>query len=154
MIALMKNQTLVALSSVLLVFGFCTIGRAGEIHDAVVDEDTDQVVELITKDAKLVNETNEDGETPLHLAADNGNVKIVKLLLAFGADVNGKDNDGSTPLHRAVQSSSAEVVEALLAKGADIDARNSDGNTPLKAALEREEKAKAVTELLRKAAKK
>ena len=88
-------------------------------------------------------------------AAKHGDTHRIRSLLAENAAlVHATDTDGSTPLHRAVQSSSAEVVEALLAKGADIDARNSDGNTPLKAALEREEKAKAVTELLRKATKK
>ncbi|EAX73956.1 ankyrin repeat protein, putative [Trichomonas vaginalis G3] len=44
---------------------------------------------------------NQDGETPLHLAALQDNIEIVELLLSHGADVNEKNSKGETPLHIA-----------------------------------------------------
>ena len=37
---------------------------------------------------------NEDGYTPLHLAAQSGHKRIDELLIAKGADVNAKDGIG------------------------------------------------------------
>ena len=36
--------------------------------------------------------------TPLHYAADNGNVNIIRLLLSKGADLTALDEDNQTPL--------------------------------------------------------
>ena len=42
---------------------------------------------------------NEDGCTPLHLAAGSGNLEIVKACLAHGADPSIRDSTGTTALH-------------------------------------------------------
>ena len=39
--------------------------------------------------------------TPLHEAAQTGNVEQIKRLLSSGADVNAKARGGFTPLHSA-----------------------------------------------------
>ena len=62
---------------------------------------------------------NEDGGTPLHYAAMNGNPEVVERLLELGADINAKDNDGYTPLHWASRRGHAEAVKLLLEHGAD-----------------------------------
>lgn len=35
--------------------------------------------------------------TPLHYAADTGNVSVIKLLISHGADINALDEDEQTP---------------------------------------------------------
>ena len=45
-----------------------------------------------------VNAKNNDGNTPLHVAAYYVHKEIVELLIAEDADLNAKDEDGGTPL--------------------------------------------------------
>ena len=58
-----------------------------------------------------VNAKDNDGMTPLHLAALYGHRDVAELLLASKADVNVKNNDGETPLELAWEHS--DVVELL-----------------------------------------
>jgi len=45
----------------------------------------------------MINLKNEDGRTPLMIAAAKGSVNIVKLLLQYGADVHILNNNNETP---------------------------------------------------------
>ena len=83
--------------------------------------------------AKKMNNTDsaeEDGTTPLMLAADIGDVALVKFLLDRGADVNKKDIHGRTPVFFALtsykdlnkkESSILQIVKLLTAAGADLN---------------------------------
>ena len=71
---------------------------------------------------------NDEGKTPLHIAAAFGKPKHIYTLLSAGADVMARDGYDYTPLHDAETS---EAIEILLAAGADITAQGRNGFTPL-----------------------
>ena len=52
----------------------------------------------------LLNDQDEDGDTPLHVAAYHGHERAVKYLVGLGADVNIMNNDNHTPLFSALLS--------------------------------------------------
>ena len=81
-----------------------------------------------------VDATDEEGETALMRASDEGLSGAVQLLIKHGADVNRRDEDGKTPLMFAADEGHTEVVKALIAAGADINAKDEDGESALKMA--------------------
>ena len=90
-----------------------------------------EITELLIANGANVNAKRDDGETPLHQAADNGHKEVVELLIAKGADVSAKTDNRVTPLHSAADGGQKEIVELLIAKGADVNAKRDDGETPL-----------------------
>jgi len=60
-----------------------------------------------------VNYKDVNGKTPLHVVANEGNLKVVKFLTKINADLNATDNEGNTPLTEAVKKDKNDVVEFL-----------------------------------------
>ena len=73
------------------------------------------------------------GQTPLMLAANEGDVELVHLLLEAGADVDAQDYIGRTALHSAVTGRSAKCVELVLDRAPQVSSRvtHDEGNTAL-----------------------
>ncbi|KAF5672858.1 hypothetical protein FCIRC_8292 [Fusarium circinatum] len=75
---------------------------------------------------------DQNGFTPLHLAAERDHLAIAMLLLDSSANPNARANGGRTPLHLAARYASAALVELLVDDAhADPNARTTDGRTPL-----------------------
>lgn len=76
--------------------------------------------------------TNNDGYTPLLLAARHSFKDICEFLIESGAKVDVSDKSRFTVLHYASYSGWIEMVRELVEKGCEIDAKNAfDGSTPL-----------------------
>ena len=89
-------------------------GLAGPIHDAILNENIDEV-QLQLDAGTDVNEENAIGYTPLHYAAGVGRIDILELLIEHGANINATDssNKGATPLDYAHWKGQTEVIEVL-----------------------------------------
>ncbi|CAL1298794.1 unnamed protein product [Larinioides sclopetarius] len=77
------------------------------------------------------NESDENGQTLLMIAAQQGQVAVVNELLAHGADVNAEDMDNWSALTNAAKSGFKEVVIKLLDHGAEIEHRDMGQWSPL-----------------------
>ncbi|MBN3316613.1 ANR27 protein, partial [Atractosteus spatula] len=78
-----------------------------------------------------VNSSNQDGFTPLHVAALHGHAPLVSLLTRRGANINARNGQSATPLHLACQNSHLQVVTVLLECNAKVNKKDHFGNTPL-----------------------
>ena len=74
-----------------------------------------------------VNAMDNDGWTPLILAARYKTLEMVKYLVDNGVNVNATKNDGWTPLMFAAKYGTFEMVNYLVEYGADVNAKNDDG---------------------------
>ena len=78
-----------------------------------------------------VDARNNDGTTPLAMAALTGEVETARYLGSKGADVNAQQNDRNSVLHAAAFLGRVEIAKLLLENGADPNVRNREGETPL-----------------------
>ncbi|XP_040399720.1 tonsoku-like protein [Cygnus olor] len=84
------------------------------------------------------NRRNDRGETPLHRACIEGDLRRVQLYLKQGHPLNPRDYCGWTPLHEACNHGHLEIVRLLLDRGAAVDDAGGpgcEGITPLHDAL-------------------
>jgi ankyrin repeat protein len=104
-----------------------------DIFEASALGDQHEVADLLTGDAKLVNEYSADGFTPLGLAAYFGHLEMVKLLLAAGADPNlpSKNALGVIPLHSALSNGAKEIARVLIDAKSGVNTPNKEGWMPL-----------------------
>jgi ankyrin repeat protein len=65
---------------------------------------------------------DDDGNTPLMLAAYHGHAATVRMLVERGADVDLRNGRDQSPVAGAVFKGEDEVVRVLVKAGADLDA--------------------------------
>jgi len=120
----------------------------GEIHEAARAGDLPRVRALLAVEPELAKRHDaKHPQTPLHLAAAQGNVPLAELLLLHGADINAVDlTTGCTPLHLAAHHGHRQMIRFLLSRGASRGIADQSGLTPLQVAQNAQKTA--VAELL------
>ena len=78
-----------------------------------------------------VNAIDDNSNTALMLAAQDGNFSICKLLLEKGANVNKLNNTGDTALMFAVLKENFKICELLLKHKINVNVSNKTGDTAL-----------------------
>ena len=92
---------------------------------------TETVRTLLCMTEVDVNQSNAEGNTPLHFAVSQKDFAVSKVLIDAGADVEAKDSEGSTPLHCACEVGELEIVKMLVKAGADVSVVDDAGSTCL-----------------------
>jgi len=151
MVNLKNKLKLMGAYSFALLFTLSSFAVAGSLSEAVKDGNFERVKSFITEGSD-VNVSNENGLSPLHMAAYKGHKDIAELLILSGANVNAGDKRDTTPLHLAADRGYRNIAELLIQNGANVNAVTigCSGNnvkwTPLSKAIYK--KHKDVAELL------
>jgi ankyrin repeat protein len=101
------------------------------IHEAARDGDLDRVDGALALDPSLLDATDDDGMTPLAVAAWYGHLELARNLLDQGANPDIRNRNGLTPLFCAVDRSRGELSRLLIRGGADLKTRGYRGRTLL-----------------------
>jgi RNA polymerase sigma factor (sigma-70 family) len=92
---------------------------------------TDLLRALLSADPEAARRRDMSRNTPLHRAAERGQMDAVRLLLGNQAPTNAIAADGAAPLHRAAANGHRAVAAFLLEHGADPVLANHRGESPL-----------------------
>jgi ankyrin repeat protein len=104
--------------------------KAKSIFDIARSGTVTEVQELMKQNPDVINQTNENGFSPLILACYRGNVEVAKFLIDHVKDVNYKSDEG-TALSGLSVKYNRDLVERLLKKNADPNIADTTGYTPL-----------------------
>ncbi|RJX30482.1 MAG: hypothetical protein C4531_08910 [Desulfurivibrio sp.] len=104
---------------------------AAPIHQLVQEGKLDSIKILIADDPSLLTLKDATGSTPLHLAAQYGQIETARYLLQQGVPIDIGDNENTTPLHIAIYQNQLEMAAFLLTQGADIKAQDANGMAAL-----------------------
>jgi serine/threonine-protein phosphatase 6 regulatory ankyrin repeat subunit B len=88
------------------------------------------IIELLIAHGARVDQLDDNGQTPLHMAAVYNYGAAVQALLKAGSRVDCVNAGGDTPLMEAANTGNAGMVK-LLAKKADVNLANLHGDTAL-----------------------
>jgi len=99
---------------IVLVLALCsgTVFSMG-ILEAAREGDLARVLELIIVDPSVVRQQDNDGWTPLHLAAYHGHTSVVQALITAGADPSIVNRDGLNPLWLAITQGHEETANII-----------------------------------------
>ncbi len=78
-------------------------------------------VKSLLKQGADPDEADDQGYTPLIIAAREGYNSIARALIEYKADINKPDRDGNTPLIWSVTNTHAPSIQTFLDAGADTD---------------------------------
>lgn len=101
------------------------------LHIATLEEELGIVRYLVTHREDLVNELDQDKQTPLSLAVREEKYFVAKLLLLHGADTKKGGGAFGSALHMATTKLQVGLVKELLKHGANPNSLDFEGNTPL-----------------------
>jgi len=119
----------------------------GLLHVYILKGETGKVGKLI-KQGLDINQKDDNGNTPLHLAIKRGTARVIKYLLKYKTiDLEVKNNNYQTPLQYSVQEKGS-LIKELINKGADTNILDKDGETLLTFAIKNNEEFR-IKELIK-----
>lgn len=104
--------------------------RRPDVFSALKLGNSQLVKEILEEDPMQVNSSNQEGASPLMIAAVSGQVEVVQLMVEKKADIDKQDGvHGWTALMQATYHGNKDTVKYLLSQGADVNLRAKNGYT-------------------------
>ncbi len=103
-----------------------------KISEAIARGENQRAKELLASDESLLRACDREGASPLHIAAQYGNVEMAEWIVSREVNPRKKDNHGLAPLDRAVLAVDPRnsrlarfpaVARLLLSRGAELNLR-------------------------------
>ncbi|MFT4848142.1 MAG: ankyrin repeat protein [Polaribacter sp.] len=102
-------------------------------------EEFEAKLKLLQGNGLSMNQTQNGGNTLLHIATQTNNLALLKRLASFSIAINAKNNDGYTALHiAAMKAENDTIIKYLLSLGADKTIKTEFDETVLDLASENE----------------
>ncbi|KTD32259.1 Ankyrin repeat protein [Legionella nautarum] len=105
------------------------------LHLAIENKLSAVALKLIAKGAKLDVKRKTDGFTPLHCAAQQGELELIKLMAQQGINLYLPLESKKTILHIAAEAGDVELIRYLIEQRLSVDEKTIDGETPLMLAI-------------------
>ncbi|KAK9528013.1 hypothetical protein VZT92_014517 [Zoarces viviparus] len=104
--------------------------RRPDVFSALKLGNSQLVKEILEEDPTQVNSSNQEGASPLMIAAVSGQLEVVQLMVEKNADIDKQDGvHGWTALMQATYHGNKDIVKYLLSQGADVNLRAKNGYT-------------------------
>lgn len=112
--------------------------RSYQLHNLASAGETEAIEILVRENPGVdVDVTDENNDTPLHIAARKGHCEALRVLSRLEADIDSyKLFNDKTPLHCAIEGGQLDAAETLLELGATVDSFDYMRVTPLGYACE------------------
>uniref|UniRef100_A0A093Y5B8 Ankyrin-3 n=1 Tax=Talaromyces marneffei PM1 TaxID=1077442 RepID=A0A093Y5B8_TALMA len=119
------------------------------LHHAIMTQNEELLEMLLEHMSDKINFPNNEGLTPLHKAAEIGNLAIVKKLVGRKAQLDKISIQSETPLHLAIRGNYRLVADELQVGMEDIDQKNEEDDTAFSLAV-KQGHIEIVRDLLKK----
>jgi ankyrin repeat protein len=103
------------------------------INETIADE---ELIGILKSRGISLNEKDNYGNSPLHLAILSGDTLYAESLINAGAELNVLNVQKLSPLHLAAILNNGKAAKSLIIKGAEIDLKGNSGYTALHIASE------------------
>lgn len=104
--------------------------KAKSVFDIARSGTVAELKDLMKTNPDVINQTNENGFSPLILACYRGNIEVADFLIDNVKDLDYKSQDGTALAGLSVRYNK-NLVEHLLKKNANPNVADSTGTTPL-----------------------
>uniref|UniRef100_A0A8B9TAX1 Transient receptor potential cation channel subfamily A member 1 n=1 Tax=Anas platyrhynchos TaxID=8839 RepID=A0A8B9TAX1_ANAPL len=109
-----------------------------DVFKVISDGSACRLRSFIKKNRSGLTKVDELNATPLHHAAEGGQIELMQLIIDDSSCevLNVMDSSGNTPLHWATKKNQVESVSLLLSRGANPNILNSNMMAPLHMAVQ------------------
>ncbi|KAK2527957.1 Trpa1 [Columba guinea] len=109
-----------------------------DVFKVISDGSACRLRSFIKKNRSGLTKVDELNATPLHHAAEGGQIELMQLIMDDSSSevLNVMDSSGNTPLHWATKKNQVESVSLLLSRGANPNILNANMMAPLHMAVQ------------------